>query len=166
MRSLARAWRSEIRMNDSEASAIALTASYQSRRIHPLTFRRELGLGTDVCSSMLPPSPDSREHSGRYSRGLYRFLRTSRQVVFLQGDQQQFEERVEDILSVRQSTLNTRPSLPHLDRHDLCECLYSEESWTYPVLIAARHLLNSIAFTTGNQPRSTETLASEYPTFN
>ena len=57
---------------------------------------------------------------------------------------QEFDDQLGEILRTRQSTLGGRSSLSHLDGHDLCEYLYSDESWTYPVLTAVGRLLDSV----------------------
>lgn len=57
---------------------------------------------------------------------------------------QEFDDQLGTILRTRQSTLGSRSSPSHLDGHDLCEYLYSDESWTYPVLTAVGRLLDSV----------------------
>lgn len=56
---------------------------------------------------------------------------------------EQFDDKLGDVLHARQAILNTR-SLSCLDGHNLCEYLYDETSWTYPVLTAVARLLDSI----------------------
>lgn len=57
---------------------------------------------------------------------------------------QQFEDQLEDMLHARQSTLSSRSSMAHIDRHNLCAYLYDDEFWTYPGLTAVARLLDSV----------------------
>jgi len=59
---------------------------------------------------------------------------------------QRFIERLDDVLQTRQSVLDKRTSVAYLDGHNLCEYLYSEGPWTYPVLTAVARLLDSVVF--------------------
>lgn len=57
---------------------------------------------------------------------------------------EEFFTRVDDLLSARQSDLGSRPTHSRLDGHDLCEYLYADEPWSYPVLTAGGRLLDSV----------------------
>lgn len=67
-------------------------------------------------------------------------------------ERQQFHTQIESIISARQSQLDTQPRLAHIDGHNLCEYLYSEESWTYPVLTAVGRLLTILAERDRDEP--------------
>lgn len=58
--------------------------------------------------------------------------------------QDDFDDIVENILDVRQDTINSRPSQSRLDGHDLCAYLYDEQQWSYPVLTGIARLLDVV----------------------
>lgn len=47
-----------------------------------------------------------------------------------------FANRLDRIVEARQETIQTRRTVPRLQNHALCEYLYQNNSWTYPVLTA------------------------------
>jgi hypothetical protein len=57
-----------------------------------------------------------------------------------------FEDALEDIASDRQTALQGRLRQSRLGGHDLCEYVYGEETWTYPVLTAVTRLRNSVSY--------------------
>lgn len=61
--------------------------------------------------------------------------------------QQQFENRLTEISSTRQSQLEHRV-VSYLDGHNLCESLYHDDPHTYPVLTAVARLLDSVTIRT------------------
>lgn len=56
---------------------------------------------------------------------------------------QQFQERLLEIITARQSAIEDR-SPTHLDGHNLCQYLYGTEPQTYPALRAVARLLDSV----------------------
>lgn len=57
---------------------------------------------------------------------------------------EQFEERLDEILVDRQSTLYERSIPSSYESRTLCEYLYGDEPWTYPGLTAVARLLDSV----------------------
>lgn len=56
----------------------------------------------------------------------------------------EFESRVDRIATERQSTIQGRSSLSRFEPHSLCEYLYRDEPWTYPVLTSVARLRDSV----------------------
>lgn len=54
-----------------------------------------------------------------------------------------FDERLDDLLAERQRRIQSRAAYRQ-DGHDLCEYIYADEEWTYPVLTAVARLRNSV----------------------
>lgn len=55
-----------------------------------------------------------------------------------------FEDRLDGVVSDRQSELRSSVTAAGLDGHGLCDSLYEDEPWTYPVLVAAARLRNAV----------------------
>ena len=55
-----------------------------------------------------------------------------------------FDEHLDEVVADRQERLQTRAAYRRTG-HDLCEYIYDEEPWTYPVLTAVARLRNSVA---------------------
>lgn len=55
-----------------------------------------------------------------------------------------FTERLDRLAADRQETLRSHRSLGRLDGHSLCEHLYADEPWTYPVLTAVGRVREAV----------------------
>lgn len=63
----------------------------------------------------------------------------------------QFRTRIDDLLEERQTDIGSHPPLSRFDGHDLCEYLYADEPWSYPVLTAIGRLLDSVLVRSGTE---------------
>lgn len=58
--------------------------------------------------------------------------------------QEGFEDRLDEISRVRQERIQQRDTSPRTDGHDLCQYLYQDHEWTYPVLTGVTRLQDAI----------------------
>ena len=56
----------------------------------------------------------------------------------------QFEDTLTNIIQTRQKLLDARPHRSRADGHDLCQYLYGDQDWTYPVLTALARLRSAV----------------------
>lgn len=54
------------------------------------------------------------------------------------------EECIDTVVTDRQQRLHDRSQLQHVTNHDLCEYLYGDNEWTYPILAAAASLRQAV----------------------
>lgn len=59
------------------------------------------------------------------------------------GQRHDFEDRLDGLVRRRQQRLQSRAAYRQ-DGHDLCEYVYADAQWTYPVLTAVTRLRNSV----------------------
>lgn len=55
-----------------------------------------------------------------------------------------FRDSLDDIARQRQETFTSRTASPRTDGHDLCNYLYADQCWTYPVLTAVTRLRGTV----------------------
>lgn len=56
----------------------------------------------------------------------------------------QVEEKLDTLAEARQETLKNRPSTARANGHDLCQYLYQDSEWTYPILTALARFRRSL----------------------
>jgi hypothetical protein len=58
----------------------------------------------------------------------------------------QFEATLTNTIQTRQEILDDRPHGSRSDGHDLCQYLYADQGWTYPVLTAVTRLRSAVEY--------------------
>lgn len=56
-----------------------------------------------------------------------------------------FAAQLERVVQDRQETIQTRQTMPRLENHALCEYLYQDPPWTFPVLTAVTRVREAVA---------------------
>jgi len=95
----------------------------------------------DVVLDTIEREQDSLENS---HTALTDLLDTYGEPWVADRDRPEVEEKLDAIARTRQETLKNRTSTARADGHDLCQYLYQDFEWTYPVLTALARFRQSL----------------------
>jgi len=95
----------------------------------------------DVILDALEGEQDSLENS---HTALADLLDTYGEPRVVDCHRPDVEEKLDTLAKARQETLKNRPSTTRADGHDLCQYLYQDSEWTYPVLTALARFRRSL----------------------
>lgn len=97
----------------------------------------------ETCRASVDGELDSLRSMRRELSDLLDTLDTSVVPAWYRSE---FETRLDSIHADRQETIYGRSMPAALDSHTLCEYLYRDQVWTYPVLTAVARLRSSVVF--------------------